>query len=64
MKTFLTFTRQVMHHVGRRRATRPELQRIQQWWHESHDCCPEAIAMEIQQVVPEWTLLRQIAQGK
>ena len=59
MNQFLSLVRQVMLHTGRKRPTRTELERIEQWWQESHECCPEAIAAEMQQVAPEWDTLNK-----
>lgn len=53
-----------MLHTGRKRPTRAELERIEQWWQESHECCPEAIAAEMQQVAPEWDTLNQMVRGE
>lgn len=49
---FLTFTKRVMSFLDRR-PNRRELEMIRSWWHESHDCCPEAVAMDINFVYPE-----------
>jgi hypothetical protein len=37
---------------GRNKPTQIELERIAQWWNESADCCPEAVAMDIRFVYP------------
>jgi hypothetical protein len=52
----LGFVRQVMFFVhqwdGRSKPTRAEVERIAQWWNESHASCPEGVAMEIRMVYP------------
>jgi hypothetical protein len=64
----LGFVRQVMSFVelwdGRKKPTREELVRIRQWWNESHDCCPEAIAIEIRLVYPPWDFMRKAVNGE
>jgi hypothetical protein len=50
------FVRQVMSFIkewdGRAKPTKTELQRIAQWWEESHSCCPEAVAMDVRFAYP------------
>lgn len=54
--TFMGFVRRVMSFIkdwdGRHTPTRAELERMAQWWNESHDCCPEAVAMDIRFIYP------------
>lgn len=65
--TLLTFVRRVMSFInewdGRKNPTREELERIAQWFNESQDCCPEAVAIEIRQVFPNQTFMRNAVNG-
>lgn len=66
--TLLGFVRQVMSFLnewdGRSKPTKSELQRIRQWWNESHDCCPEAVAMDIRMVYRSADYMRQLVNGE
>jgi len=66
--SLLGFVRRVMSFVnewdGRSKPTRSELERISQWWNESADCCPEAVAMDIRFVYPSANSMRAMVRGE
>jgi len=51
--SFLSFVRAVSGHLVRsRRLSRAQLENVRNWWMESRDCCPEAIAADVESVYP------------
>ena len=66
--SLLKFVRRVMSFIhewdGRIKPTRMEIERIHDWWCESPDSCPEAVAMDIRFIYPSAESMRAIVNGK